>query len=279
MQSTSLIQETRQILESNRAKTIALVPTMGYLHEGHGALIEAAKEKADFVVVSIFVNPLQFGPNEDFETYPRDLDHDLDFCKQHGVDLVFHPEIEEMYPNGMEFTIGIKSMASILDGQKRPGHFEGVVTVVSKLLNIVEPNYAFFGEKDRQQLMIIKAYVKDFNLDVEVFGVPTKREESGLAKSSRNVNLTAEEKIEAAEIYKALESASHKIKNGEHSVVKIESEIKIHIEEHTSGHIDDLAIYSAHDLKDIENISSDVIIFIAVKFSNTRLIDNLYVQI
>ena len=279
MQSTKSIQGTREILKNHKRKTIAMVPTMGYLHEGHGALIKAAKEKADFVVVSIFVNPLQFGPNEDFDSYPRDIDHDLSFCQKYGVDLVFHPDIEEMYPKDMEFTIGIKSMASILDGRKRPGHFEGVVTVIAKLFNIVQPDYAFFGEKDRQQLMIIKALVTDFNLPVEVFGVPTKREESGLAKSSRNVNLTETERAEAAAIYQALNMASEHIVNGEDSPSKIASEIKIYIEQNTSGHIDDLAIYSAEGLKEIDKIQEDVIIFIAVKFSKTRLIDNLYVKI
>lgn len=279
MQSTKSIQGTREILKNHKRKTIAMVPTMGYLHEGHGALIKAAKEKADFVVVSIFVNPLQFGPNEDFDSYPRDIDHDLAFCQKYGVDLVFHPDIEEMYPKDMEFTIGIKSMASILDGRKRPGHFEGVVTVIAKLFNIVQPDYAFFGEKDRQQLMIIKALVTDFNLPVEVFGVPTKREESGLAKSSRNVNLTETERAEAASIYQALNMASEHIVNGEDSPSKIASEIKIYIEQNTSGNIDDLAIYSAEGLKEIDKIQEDVIIFIAVKFSKTRLIDNLYVKI
>ena len=195
------------------------------------------------------------------------------------MDLVFAPSEKVMYPCEMEFNIGIKSMANLLDGVKRPGHFEGVVTVVSKLFNIIQPAMAFFGEKDRQQLMIIKRYVQDFNVPVKIQDVPTKREESGLARSSRNVNLTATEYQEAPNIYQALKMASLKIKDGETNVDKIQSLIKIHIEQNTSGSIDDLAIYRADNLGELNEIDSDVIIFIAVQFSKARLIDNLYVSI
>lgn len=279
MQHTGSIKEVRRLLDRESGKKIALVPTMGYLHEGHAALIEAAKQHADFVAVSIFVNPLQFGPGEDYDTYPRDLERDLNICREHGVDFVFHPADDEMYPEGMEFTLGIKTMADILDGVKRPGHFEGVVTVVSKLFNIIRPDIAVFGEKDRQQLMVIERYVRDFNVPVEIIGVPTKREESGLAKSSRNVNLSGDEYKEAPEIYAALLNAAEQIKNGTVNTDKVMSFIRLHIEQKTSGTVDDLAIYTARGLEPLENIDQDVIIFIAVQFEKARLIDNLYVSI
>lgn len=279
MQHTGSIKEVRKILGADSGKTIALVPTMGYLHEGHAALIEEAKQHADLVAVSIFVNPLQFGPEEDYDTYPRDLERDLNICRERGVDLVFHPADDEMYPEGMEFTLGIKKMADILDGVKRPGHFEGVVTVVSKLFNIIRPDVAMFGEKDRQQLMVIERYVRDFNVPVEIIGVPTKREESGLAKSSRNVNLSGEEYKEAPEIYAALLNAAEQIKNGTVNTDKVMSFIRLHIEQQTSGTVDDLAMYTARGLEPLENIDQDVIIFIAVQFEKARLIDNLYVSI
>ena len=279
MQHTGSIKEVRRLLDRESGKKIALVPTMGYLHEGHAALIEAAKQYADLVAVSIFVNPLQFGPEEDYDTYPRDLERDLNICREHGVDFVFHPADDEMYPEGMEFTLGIKTMADILDGVKRPGHFEGVVTVVSKLFNIIRPEIAVFGEKDRQQLMVIERYVRDFNVPVEIIGVPTKREESGLAKSSRNVNLSGEEYREAPEIYAALLNAAEQIKNGTVNTDKVMSFIRLHIEQKTSGTVDDLAIYTARGLEPVENIDQDVIIFIAVQFEKARLIDNLYVSI
>lgn len=279
MQHTGSIKEVRKILGADSGRTIALVPTMGYLHDGHAALIEAAKQHADLVAVSIFVNPLQFGPEEDYDTYPRDLERDLNICRERGVDLVFHPADDEMYPEGMEFTLGIKTMADILDGVKRPGHFEGVVTVVSKLFNIIRPDVAMFGEKDRQQLMVIERYVRDFNVPVEIIGVPTKREESGLAKSSRNVNLSGEEYKEAPEIYAALLNAAEQIKNGTVNADKVMSFIRLHIEQQTSGTVDDLAMYTARGLEPLENIDQDVIIFIAVQFEKARLIDNLYVSI
>ena len=279
MQHTAGIKEVRVLLSAHNDKKIALVPTMGYLHEGHTALIEEAKKHADLVAVSIFVNPLQFGPEEDYDSYPRDLERDLNICREHGVDIVFHPEVNEMYPEEMEFNLGIKSMANILDGVKRPGHFEGVVTVVSKLFNIIQPDFAVFGEKDRQQLMIIERYVDDFNVPVEIIGVPTKREESGLAKSSRNVNLSESEFNEAGEINAALLNAAEQIKNGTVNTDKVMSFIRLHIEQQTSGTVDDLAIYTACALQPVENIDQDVIIFIAVQFEKARLIDNLYVSI
>ena len=279
MQHTASIKETRLLLSSYKDKKIALVPTMGYLHEGHMALIKEAKKHADIVAVSIFVNPLQFGPDEDYDSYPRDLERDLGICEAEGADIVFHPEVSEMYPGEMEFKIGITTMADVLDGVKRPGHFEGVVTVIGKLFNIIQPDIAVFGQKDRQQLMIIEQFTSDFNIPVKIIGVPTEREESGLAKSSRNVNLSEAEFNEASEIYTALLNAGEQIKNGTVNTDKIMSFIKLHIEQQTSGTVDDLAIYTAHGLKSVEYIDEDVIIFIAVQFKKARLIDNLYVSL
>lgn len=279
MQHTSSIKEMRVLLSAHNDKKIALVPTMGYLHEGHTSLMEEARKYADIVAVSIFVNPLQFGPDEDYDSYPRDLERDLNICREHGADFVFHPEVDEMYPEEMEFNLGIKSMANILDGVKRPGHFEGVVTVVSKLFNIIQPDFAVFGEKDRQQLMIIERYAENFNVPVEIIGVPTKREASGLAKSSRNVNLSEPEYREAHEINAALLNAAEQIKKGTVNTNKVMSFIRLHIEQETSGTVDDLGIYTARGLQSVENIDEDVIIFIAVQFEKARLIDNLYVSI
>lgn len=279
MQHTASIKEARLLLSSYKDKKIALVPTMGYLHEGHMALIKEAKKHADIVAVSIFVNPLQFGPDEDYDSYPRDLERDLGICEAEGADIVFHPEVSEMYPGEMEFKIGINTMADVLDGVKRPGHFEGVVTVIGKLFNIIQPDIAVFGQKDRQQLMIIEQFTSDFNIPVKIIGVPTEREETGLAKSSRNVNLSEAEFNEASEIYTALLNAGEQIKNGTVNTDKIMSFIKLHIEQQTSGTVDDLAIYTAHGLKSVEYIDEDVIIFIAVQFKKARLIDNLYVSL
>lgn len=279
MQHTASIKEARLLLSSYKDKKIALVPTMGYLHEGHMALIKEAKKHADIVAVSIFVNPLQFGPDEDYDSYPRDLERDLGICEAEGADIVFHPEVSEMYPGEMEFKIGINTMADVLDGVKRPGHFEGVVTVIGKLFNIIQPDIAVFGQKDRQQLMIIEQFTSDFNIPVKIIGVPTEREESGLAKSSRNVNLSEAEFNEASEVYTALLNAGEQIKNGTVNTDKIMSFIKLHIEQQTSGTVDDLAIYTAHGLKSVEYIDEDVIIFIAVQFKKARLIDNLYVSL
>lgn len=279
MKTADTIRETREILKAYRDKKIALVPTMGYLHEGHMKLVEQARKHADFVVLSLFVNPLQFGPEEDLETYPRDLEQDLKICEENDVDFVFHPSVEEMYPKTPELLLNLASMSSILDGVKRPGHFEGVVTVVNKLFNIIEPDFAFFGEKDRQQLMIIKRMVADFNHDLEIIGVPTAREADGLAKSSRNVNLTDVEREEAPAINQALEIGKEHILDGEADVESVRERIEMHIDDHTSGTIDDLQIFTHPDLNTIQTISTDVIIFIAVKFKHVRLIDNMLVII
>ncbi|KIH70979.1 pantoate--beta-alanine ligase [Salinicoccus roseus] len=277
MKTADTIKEVRNILDGHRGKSVALVPTMGALHEGHMALVEAARKKGDIVAVSIFVNPLQFGPDEDLDSYPRNLERDLEICRAHGVDVVFHPSEAEMYPKMPELELHLRTMASILDGVRRPGHFEGVVTVVNKLFNIIRPDFAVFGEKDRQQLMIIRRMVEDFNHDIEIVGVPTEREADGLAKSSRNVNLSDTERAEAPEINRALEMGRDMIREGVSDAGEVKERIEAHVEDHASGMIDDLQIFTHPDLNPVQNIDGDVIIFIAVKFERTRLIDNMMV--
>lgn len=279
MKTTDSIHEIRHLLRDDRKGTIALVPTMGYLHSGHMKLVEAARKNADIVVVSIFVNPLQFGPDEDLDSYPRDLKHDLEMCESQGVDYVFNPSETEMYPKEPEMNLSINNMASILDGRRRPGHFEGVVTVCNKLFNIVEPDYVTFGEKDRQQLMIVERLIQDFNHDTEILPVPTEREADGLAKSSRNVNLSEAERREAPEIFKSLQYGKELIEEGERSTHAVRAGMIEYINAHISGDVDDLQIYSHPDLDEVQDITDDVIIFIAVKYDKARLIDNMLVTL
>ena len=196
-------------------QTIGFVPTMGALHEGHLKMMELSSEFNDVTVVSIFVNPLQFGPNEDFDAYPRQIDKDVEMIEQIDVDYVFYPSVEEMYPDELGVTLKIGKLAHVLEGAQRPGHFEGVVTVVNKLFNIVSPDYAYFGKKDAQQLAIVEKMVKDFNQPIEIIGVDIVREKDGLAKSSRNVYLTVEERQEAVHLSKSLKLARELYNNGE----------------------------------------------------------------
>ena len=279
MKTTGKIKEIREYLKNADTGGVALVPTMGALHSGHMKLVQEAKKHAETIVVSIFVNPLQFGPDEDLDNYPRDLESDLEICREAGVDYVFHPETEEMYPRELELDISLNSMADVLDGVKRPGHFEGVVTVVNKLFNIIEPDYATFGEKDRQQLMIIQRMVEDFNHDIEILPVETERHESGLAKSSRNMNLSGQELSEAPHVYKSLKLGEELIQSGERDPALVLGKIKDHIGRHTGGRIDDVQIFSHPDLNPVTRIESDVIIFIAVQYEKARLIDNLLVKV
>ncbi len=279
MKTTSKINEIREYLSADEIGKIALVPTMGYLHSGHLKLVDTAKKHGDTVVVSIFVNPLQFGPDEDFDNYPRNLERDLHILKENGADYVFHPEVDEMYPGDLELDISLNSMAGVLDGVKRPGHFEGVVTVVNKLFNIIRPEYVTFGEKDRQQLMIVQKMIEDFNHDIEVLAVETEREDTGLAKSSRNTNLSEQELSEAPHVYESLQLGNKLIQSGERHVEEIKNQITAHIDENTSGIIDDLQILSHPDLGMMTHVESDAIIFIAVQFEKARLIDNLMVKV
>lgn len=274
------IREMHTIIKSIKSenKTIGLVPTMGALHDGHMTLMKHAQSDNDIVVASVFVNPLQFGPNEDFDDYPRQIDQDQAFLTENGIDYLFAPEREEMYPNPLQIQLTVGSMAQVLEGAKRPGHFDGVVTVVNKLFNIVQPDKAYFGKKDAQQFAIIEQMVKEMNHPLEIVGIDIVREADGLAKSSRNVYLTETERKEAVALSQSLQVAKSLFDQGERSVVVIESAIKKYLLTHTKGAIDEVAIYSYPELKQVEMIDRQVFISLAVKYSKARLIDNIILK-
>lgn len=274
IQTVSEMQQITQELKST-GKTIGFVPTMGALHEGHLSMMRRSVEENDITVISVFVNPLQFGPNEDFDAYPRQIDQDVALVEAINVDYVFHPAVEEMYPNKLSVTLKVGRLAEVLEGAQRPGHFDGVVTVVNKLFNIVSPNKAYFGKKDAQQLAIVEKMVEDFNHPIQIVGIDIVREEDGLARSSRNVYLTDDERQEAVHLSKSLEIAQTLYKQGERRSHIIVGEIKTYLSEHTSGHIDEVAIYSYPDLEVATEIQGQIFISLAVKFSKARLIDNI----
>jgi pantoate--beta-alanine ligase len=260
-------------------KTIGFVPTMGYLHEGHVALIKKAREENDIVALSVFVNPLQFGPNEDFERYPRDLERDQRIAKEHGVDVFFSPDVKEMYPHPLSVQVVVKERVDVLCGKSRPGHFDGVATVLTKLFHIVMPDRAYFGLKDAQQVAVVDGLIRDFHFPIQLVAVPTVREEDGLAKSSRNVYLSPEERKEAPALYKALLQAKAAVENGERNAEAVCALVKQYIQTHTHGEIDYAEIYSYPDLKPLETLAGKVIIAVAVRFANARLIDNIILDI
>ncbi|TDM05267.1 pantoate--beta-alanine ligase [Macrococcus lamae] len=263
-----------QYLQSGQ--TIGFVPTMGALHEGHLALIQEAKLNNDLTVVSIFVNPLQFGPGEDYDAYPRDIDKDEVMISQIGVDYLFYPAAVAMYPKqDIKLTVG--KLAEVLEGANRPGHFDGVVTVVNKLFNIVKPTRAYFGRKDAQQLAIIEAMVQDFNHDIEIKGIDIVREKDGLAKSSRNVYLTESERLEAVALYNSLLLAKELIDGGEKNTAVIEEEITRFISSYSSGIVEEAAIYRYPELTKVDILKGQCFISLAVKFSKARLIDNMII--
>ena len=258
-------------------QTIGFVPTMGALHEGHLKMMELSSEFNDITVVSIFVNPLQFGPNEDFDAYPRQINKDVEMMEEIDVDYVFYPSVEEMYPDELGVTLKVGKLAHVLEGAQRPGHFEGVVTVVHKLFNIISPDYAYFGKKDAQQLAIVEKMVKDFNHPIEIIGVDIVREKDGLAKSSRNVYLTEEERQEAVHLSKSLKLARDLYNNGERNSSVIIDEITQYLLDYTSGQVDEVAIYSYPELEEQSKIQGQIFISLAVKFSKARLIDNIII--
>lgn len=258
-------------------QTIGFVPTMGALHEGHLKMMELSSEFNDITVVSIFVNPLQFGPNEDFDAYPRQINKDVEMMEEIDVDYVFYPSVEEMYPDELGVTLKVGKLAHVLEGAQRPGHFEGVVTVVNKLFNIISPDYAYFGKKDAQQLAIVEKMVKDFNHPIEIIGVDIVREKDGLAKSSRNVYLTEEERQEAVHLSKSLKLARDLYNNDERNSSVIIDEITQYLLDYTSGQVDEVAIYSYPELEEQSKIQGQIFISLAVKFSKARLIDNIII--
>lgn len=274
------ISKTREIIreERKKGKEIALVPTMGYLHEGHLTLVREAKKSGAFVVMSIFVNPLQFGPNEDFDRYPRDIERDARLAEEAGVDLIFNPGVEEMYPTTNLTTVVVDRLGDCLCGTSRPTHFNGVTTVVSKLFNIVQPDRAYFGQKDYQQYLIIKQMVRDLNFPIEIVPVPIVREYDGLALSSRNVYLSPEQREEALVLQRSLKVAEEWIRQGERRGAFIEEKMKEMINNESSGEIDYVDLRHPETLERVEMIEDRVLIALAVRFGSTRLIDNKLVE-
>ncbi|MCJ8223906.1 Pantothenate synthetase [Bacillus paralicheniformis] len=259
-------------------KTIGFVPTMGFLHEGHMSLVEKARKDNDIVVMSIFVNPMQFGPGEDYEAYPRDIERDRQLAADGGVDILFTPGPEEMYGQEPTVTASVKKRTDVLCGRSREGHFDGVATVLTKLFNLTFPTRVYFGMKDAQQVAVVDGLINDFFMDIELIPVETKREEDGLAKSSRNVNLRAEERQEAPALYQALQRGAELIRDGERDAEAVKREVRSILEK-TSGVIDYADIYSYPDLEIREPLTGKVIIAVAVQFSKARLIDNIIVDI
>ena len=280
MNIVSTAEEVRQIVKDvkKQGKTVGLVPTMGYLHEGHGSLITKARETTDFVVVSIFVNPMQFGPTEDLESYPRDLDKDAAFCESLGADLIFHPEPEEMYHEGFSSFVDMTVLTEELCGLSRPVHFRGVCTVVNKLFNIVTPDYAFFGQKDAQQLAVITHMVDDLNMDIKIVGCPIVREEDGLAKSSRNTYLSADERQAALVLSKSINLGNEVFTAGEKNAKTIISKMTDLIESEPLAKIDYVKIVDRLTMQQIEKVDRPALLAIAVYIGKTRLIDNCYLD-
>jgi pantoate--beta-alanine ligase len=256
-------------------RTIGLVPTMGALHEGHLSLVREARRMCDIVVVSVFVNPAQFGPSEDFDKYPRDLTKDTALLTDYNVDYIFAPPVEEIYAKGFASYVTVEGLSDQLEGASRPGHFRGVATVVTILLNTVRPDFAFFGQKDAQQALIIRRLVKDLAFDTEIVILPTVREDSGLAISSRNLYLTAEEQTAAGVIHEALKRAKVAYKEGERSAGRLEILVRSTIELEPRARVDYVSVIDADTLEHLDRLDDrPILIAIAVYVGKTRLIDN-----
>lgn len=279
MQVTKTVEETRNLVKEwkKQGKTIGLVPTMGFLHEGHASLIKKCREENDIVVVSDFVNPTQFGPTEDLEAYPRDFERDSRLCESLGADLIFNPEPSEMYHDPHAY-VSIDLLSETLCGKTRPIHFKGVCTVVSKLFNIVTPDRAYFGQKDAQQLAIIKKMVKDLNFDITIVGCPIVREEDGLAKSSRNTYLSADERKAALCLSKAVKKGQEIIKPGMEAE-KVLSAMRDIINAEPLARIDYVSMVDAYDMQPVEKADRDVLVAMAVYIGKTRLIDNFIYEV
>lgn len=259
--------------------TIGLVPTMGYLHEGHASLIERARRECDKVIVSDFVNPIQFGPKEDLATYPRDFEADCKLCEGLGADLIFHPEPEEMYLDGFHSYVGVDTLSTELCGKSRPIHFNGVCTVVSKLFNITEADKAYFGEKDAQQLAIVKRMVRDLNFNIEIVGCPIIREEDGLAKSSRNTYLNDDERKKALIIHQALTKGEEMVRSGEKDANKVKETVRNIIESEPICRVDYVEIVDWNELQKVDTIDGPILTAVAVYMDEkVRLIDNFIVE-
>ena len=257
---------------------ISCVPTMGFLHQGHIELLKVGKEKGDRLIMTVFVNPTQFGPSEDYEKYPRDTEGDLNKAQSAGVDIVFMPTAEEMYPYGFQSTVTVNTITQHLCGKFRSGHFAGVTIVVAKLFNITKPHLAIFGEKDYQQLIVIKQMVRDLNMDIDIIGVPTVRERDGLAMSSRNKYLSPKERVSALSLKKGLDLAKAMVKKGEKDSATIKQAVRELILTHPFTKIDYVSICDPENLTDMENVSGPSLLALAVNVGQARLIDNSILQ-
>lgn len=279
MKIVGTVKEVREQVKEwkKQGLSVGLVPTMGYLHEGHKSLMEAARKDNDKVVVSIFVNPMQFGPTEDLATYPRDLDHDAALCESVGVDLIFHPEAEEMYEKDFCSFVDMTGLTEGLCGKTRPIHFRGVCTVVNKLFNIVTPDHAYFGQKDGQQLAVIKRMVRDLNMDIEIVGCPIVREEDGLAKSSRNTYLSPEERKAALILSKTVELGKELAKT-EKDANKVVEAMKENIKTEPLAKIDYVEAVDALSMAPVEKLEGTCMLAMAVYIGKTRLIDNTLIN-
>lgn len=274
------IEEIRNWYKEERlkGKKIGFVPTMGYLHEGHLTLVQTARRDNDRVVMSIFVNPLQFGPSEDYNTYPRDIQRDISLAEQAGVDVIFLPEVNEIYPAYPQLTtVQVREITERLCGASRTGHFTGVTTVVAKLFNIVQPDRAYFGQKDYQQVQVIKQMANDLNMPIEIVSVPIKREIDGLAMSSRNTYLSEKERKEALCLSEALGICKDNYEKGEKKTEKLKGLIVQRINQEPTAVIDYVEISDAETLKPIEVVDQPAVVALAVKIGNTRLIDNMII--
>jgi len=274
------ISEMQKLADDERrqGKIIGFVPTMGYLHEGHLSLMRIARSKCDTLVVSIFVNPTQFGPQEDLNRYPRNFKRDENLCQRENVDVIFYPESEEMYPAPYFTTIHVKKLTETMCGLSRPGHFDGVATVVGKLFNIVKPHFAVFGEKDYQQALVIRQMVKDLNFNVQILTGPIVREKDGLAMSSRNEYLTGKKRQDALVLVKSLQLAQKLIKEGKRNSSEIRGEMEQFIRRVPGAKIDYIAIADAETLEPVEKIRPNTLIALAVFIDHTRLIDNMVIR-
>ena len=262
-------------LRRQLSEPVGFVPTMGYFHEGHLSLVRQARKENPTVVVSIFVNPTQFGPGEDFQDYPRDLNRDLELLEREKVDIVFVPSEEEIYPRGFNSWVDVEKVTERLEGASRPGHFRGVATICAKLFNIIQPTRAYFGQKDAQQAIVIKKMVADLNMNLEIIVVPTVRESNGLAMSSRNTCLNPEERQAATVLFKALSLARELWQGGEKDAGKIRHQMTSLIQKEPLAKIDYVSIADANTLEELQKIDRAAIVFLAVRIGKTRLIDNV----
>ena len=281
MQIVKTVEDVRKQVKvwRERGLSVGLVPTMGYLHEGHKSLIDKAVEQNDCVVVSVFVNPIQFGPTEDLATYPRDLEHDAAICEEAGADLIFHPQPEEMYYDDFCTYIDMDNLTKGLCGRTRPTHFRGVCTVVGKLFHIVGPDRAYFGQKDAQHLAVIRRMVRDLNFPLQIVGCPIVREEDGLAKSSRNTYLSPEERKAAVILHKGLEKGEEMVRAGERDAGKVKKAICDIIESEPLAKIDYVDIVDFDNIQEKEVLEGSVLAAVAVYIGKTRLIDNFIMKL